>query len=223
MCDNITGSIVLNIEGGNSPYRILINNNLSQEITLDDQGNYTIEDLVKGEYKISVFNNLNCKTAEISTEIIEILPVFEFSNVSTIDSNKNDIVEGNKPECYNGLGSFYFEIVNNKSTLPLKYYLDEMEIFINKEILFEEDGYIINNIEVGTNELKIIDENGGCRTVNFEILNQEKIRLNKSDNTDYIQQYIPCSDEQDDKNLNLGIIDITGSISGGEKYKDFGL
>ena len=220
VCDNTTGSIVLNIEGGNSPYRILINNDLSQEITLDDQGNYKIENLIKGEYKISVFNKLNCKTAEISTEIIEIFPVFEFSNVSTIDSNKNDIVEGNKPECYNGLGTFYFEIANNKSTLPLKYYLDGTEIFINKEILFEEDGYVINNIEVGTKELKIIDENGGCRTVNFEILNQEKIRLNKSDNTDYIQQYIPCSDEQDDKNLNLGIIDITGSISGGEKYKD---
>ena len=61
---------------------------------------------------------------------------------------------------------------------------------------------------------------GVCITFNFEILNQEKIRLNKSDNTDYIQQYIPCFDEQDDKNLNLGIIDITGSISGGETYKD---
>ena len=106
MCDNTTGSIVLNIEGGNSPYRILINNDLSQEITLDDQGNYKIENLIKGEYKISVFNSLNCKTTEISTEIIEIFPVFEFSNVSTIDSNKNDIVEGNKPECYNGLGTW---------------------------------------------------------------------------------------------------------------------
>jgi len=220
VCDSTTGSIVLNIEGGNSPYRIQINDDLSQEIILDDQGNYKIENLIKGEYKISVFNNLNCKTAEISTEIIEIFPVFEVSNTSTIDSNKNEIVEGNKPECYNGLGSFYFEISNNQSTLPLKYYLDNTEIFIDKEISFENDGYIINNIEVGTKDLQIIDENGGCRNINFEILNQDKIRLQKSDKTEYIQQFIPCYDEQDDENLNLGIIDVTGSATGGKKYEN---
>ena len=81
-----------------------INDNLSQEITLDSEGNYKIENLTKGEYKIIVFDNLNCKSAEVSTEILEIAPVFDISNISTLDSNSNNIIEGNKPECYNGLG-----------------------------------------------------------------------------------------------------------------------
>ena len=218
VCESSTGSIVLNIKNGSSPYRIQINDNLSQEIILDSDGNYKIENLTKGEYKIFVFDNLNCKSAEISTEILEIAPIFDVSNISTLDSNSNNIIEGNKPECYNGLGSFYFEISENQSSLPLKFYLDNIEIFIDNEISFEGNGYIIKNISLGKKELKVVDENGACRIINFEILNQEKIRLISSDKLDYIKKYIACSDEQDNTDLNLGIIDVTDGITGGQKF-----
>ena len=220
VCELTTGSLVININGGTGPYRILINNNLSQEINTDSEGNYKIENLTKGIYNISVFDSFNCKTAEISSEIKELDPVFELANISSTDSNNNGIIEGNKPKCYDGFGSFYFEIENNKSSLPLKFYLDDKEIFINKEISFESNGYIIKDIDLGTKEFKVIDENGACRTINFEILNQEKLRLKSSDNTNYIEKYIACHDEQNDSNLNLGIIDITSSATGGVKYQN---
>ena len=218
VCESSTGSIVLNIKNGSTPYRVQINDNLSQEITLDSDGNYKIENLTKGEYKIIVFDNLNCKSAEVSTEILEIAPVFDISNISTLDSNSNNIIEGNKPECYNGLGSFYFEISENQSSLPLKFYLDNIEIFIDNEISFEGNGYLIKNISLGKKELKVVDENGACRIINFEILNQEKIRLKSSDKLNYIKKYIACSDEQDNTDLNLGIIDVTNGIIGGQKF-----
>ena len=177
VCELTTGSLVINIDGGTGPYRILVNNNLSLEINTDTEGNYKLENLTKGIYNISVFDSFNCKTAEISSEIKELDPVFEFANISTTDSNNNGIIEGNKPKCFNGLGSFYFEIANNTSSLPLKFYLDNTEIFIDQEISFESTGYIIKNIGLGAKELKVIDENGACRTIDFEILNEEKIRL----------------------------------------------
>ena len=220
VCELTTGSLVINIDGGTGPYRILVNNNLSLEINTDTEGNYKLENLTKGIYNISVFDSFNCKTAEISSEIKELDPVFEFANISTTDSNNNGIIEGNKPKCFNGLGSFYFEIANNTSSLPLKFYLDNTEIFIDQEISFESTGYIIKNIGLGAKELKVIDENGACRTIDFEILNEEKIRLTSSDNLNYIEKYIACHDQQDDSNLNLGIIDVTGSATGGVKYKN---
>ncbi|MBT7622926.1 MAG: hypothetical protein HN595_00200, partial [Flavobacteriaceae bacterium] len=154
VCELTTGSLVININGGTGPYRILVNNNLSQEINTDTEGNYKLENLTKGIYNISVFDNFNCKTVEISSEIKEIDPVFELTNYSDIDLNNNNIIEGNKPDCYNGLGSFYFEVSNNQASLPLKFYIDNIEIFVDKEISFESDGYLINNVSLGEKEFK---------------------------------------------------------------------
>ena len=220
VCEAETGSIVLNIQGGSSPYKLVVNEEITDEITLDSNNKYILTGLTKGTYKITVLDKYLCNSLEVSSEIKELDPIFELTNYSDIDLNNNKIIEGNKPDCYNGLGSFYFEVSNNQASLPLNFYLDDIEIFIDKEISFEADGYLINNVSLGAKEFKVIDENGACRTISFEILNQEKIRLISSDNKDYIQQYIACSDSQDDSSLNTGIIDVTNKVVGGEKYQN---
>ena len=218
-CERTAGDYTFNLSGGLAPYNLIFNNELIKEISLDESNNYTLNELELGVHKIQVYDNNNCFSDEIIFEIKEIVPNYDFI-YSENDSNNNDIIEGNKPLCYNGLGSFYFEIENNLSSAPLRYYLNEEEIFVDGQITNDGDGYLITDLELDKHEFKIIDDQGACYSIEFEILNNEKIRLLDDDIYSYVEQKIMCADDQVDTNLNLGIIDITDKIVGGQIFDD---
>ena len=153
---------------------------------------------------------------EITFEINELVPNYEFI-YEEIDTNDNNIIEGNKPLCYNELGSFYFEIENNLSSSPLRYYLNDKEIFLDGQIKNDGVGYLITDLELDKHEFTIIDDQGACYTIDFEILNNENKTLDK-DVYSYVEQRILCADDQVDTNLNLGIIDVTDQIVGGQLF-----
>ncbi|NDB30489.1 hypothetical protein EB151_13200, partial [archaeon] len=50
--------------------------------------------------------------------------------------------------------------------------------------------------------------------------NSEKIRFKNPDLKSYIESYISCADEQDNLNLNRGIIDISNSLVGGNPFEN---
>ena len=68
----------------------------------------------------------DCFSTEFNFEVKEITPNHDLI-IEQIDTNDNGINEGISPICYGGLGSFYFEIENNLSSSPLKYFLNNSE------------------------------------------------------------------------------------------------
>lgn len=217
-CDSNQGSIKINYLGGISPYKLSVNNLFRSSFEANNDNSLIVDNLLKGENIITIEDSSGC-VQSIKTEITELEPIFdiEFEN---IDSNSNNIIEGNSPTCYNGLGTLEFTIKENQSARPLKYFLDEIELKIDQDIISLENTMLVKNISLGRHKLKIIDEFNSCRVFDFEILNSEKIRFKDPFINQYIEQYISCADQQDDSNLNLGIIDISNSLIGGNPFND---
>ena len=216
-CERLSGDYTFNLDGGLAPYNLIFDDVLFKNINLDESGNYSIKELELGTYKIQVYDNNNCFSQEITFEINELVPNYELI-YEEIDTNNNNFIEGNKPLCYNGLGSFYFEIENNLSSAALRYYLNDKEIFLDGQITNDGDGYLVTDLELDKHEFTIIDDQGACYTIDFEILNNEKIRLLDEDIFSYVEQRILCADDQVDTNLNLGIIDVSDQIVGGQIF-----
>lgn len=218
-CERPDGDFKFKINGGQGPFNLLFDEKLLKNIELNSLNEYTIGNLEIGNYDITVFDSNNCVSNEFNFEIKEITPNYDFI-IENLDTNNNGIIEGNNPECFNGLGSFYFEIENNLSSEPLKFFINESEIFIDNQITLQGDGYLINNLELKKYDFKIIDDQGACYSTEFEILNTEKIRLFDDNISNYIIQKIFCADDQNDSNLNTGIIDLNGDIVGGTPFDD---
>ncbi len=215
-CNLDSGSIEIKLEGSNGPYFVKLNGQIFSK-DLNENNNITIDNLKKGEYKIQVIGENQCISNEIISVVEKLETKFDLV-VDQTDSNNNNIIEGNIPLCYGGLGSFYFEIENNKSSLPLKYFLNDKEIFVDQEIVYSGNGFIIRDLELGEYTLNIIDDQNACISLDFEILNAEKVRLIGDDTEKYIEQKIKCYNQQTDSDLNLGIIDVTGFITGGVPF-----
>ena len=219
-CEREKGDFKFKIKGGKGPYNLLIGDELFKNIELNASNEFQIENLEIGKYDIQVYDDNICYSNEFNFEIKEITPNYDLIFQQT-DTNKNGINEGVPPTCFNGLGSFYFEIENNLSSSPLKYFLNNSEIFIDNQITLKGNGYSINDLELKKYDFKIIDDQGACYSTEFEILNSEKIRLFDDDHSNYIVQKIFCADDQViDSNLNIGIIDLNGEVSGGNPFND---
>ena len=218
-CEREKGDFKFKIGGGIGPYSLLIGDELFKNIELNTLNEYTIEGLEIGKYDVQVYDANVCFSTEFNFEVKEITPNHDLI-IEQIDTNDNGINEGVSPICYGGLGSFYFEIENNLSSSPLKYFLNNSEIFVDNQITLKGNGYLINDLELKKYNFKIIDEQGACYSTEFEILNSEKIRL-FDDNSNYIIQKIFCADDQLlDSNLNKGIIDLKGEVTGGSPFND---
>ena len=219
-CEREKGDFKFKIKGGKGPYNLLVGEELFKNIELNASNEFSIENLEIGKYDIQVYDDNICFSNEFNFEIKEITPNYDLIFQQT-DTNKNGINEGVPPICFNGLGSFYFEIENNLSSSPLKYFLNNSEIFIDNQITLKGNGYSINDLELKKYDFKIIDDQGACYSTEFEILNSEKIRLFDDDHSNYIVQKIFCADEQViDSTLNIGIIDLNGEVSGGNPFND---
>ena len=219
-CEREKGDFKFKIKGGKGPYNLLVGEELFKNIELNASNEFSIENLEIGKYDIQVYDDNICFSNEFNFEIKEITPNYDLIFQQT-DTNKNGINEGVPPICFNGLGSFYFEIENNLSSSPLKYFLNNSEIFIDNQITLKGNGYSINDLELKKYDFKIIDDQGACYSTEFEILNSEKIRLFDDDHSNYIVQKIFCADDQViDSNLNIGIIDLNGEVSGGNPFND---
>ena len=219
-CEREKGDFKFKIKGGKGPYNLLIGDELYKNIELNSTNEYLIENLEIGKYNIQLYDANICYSDEFNFEIKEILPNYDLIITKT-DTNNNEIIEGISPTCYGGLGSFYFEIENNLSSTPLKYFLNNIEIFLDDQITLKGNGYSVNNLELKKHNFKIIDDQGACYSTEFEILNSDKIRLFDDDHSNYIVQKIFCADDQvNNSNLNKGIIDITNAVTGGKPYSD---
>ncbi len=215
-CDSNQGSIKIDYIGGIAPFKLSVNNLFRSSFEGNNDKSLIIDNLLAGDNIITIEDSSGCIQTIITT-INKLDPIFdiEFDNV---DSNKNNINEGNPPICYDGLGTFEFIVTKNQSAKPLRYFLDNIELEMDKDIISLEKSMLVKNISLGRHELKIVDEFDACRTYDFEILNSEKIRFKNPDLKSYIESYISCADEQDNLNLNQGIIDISNSLVGGNPF-----
>ena len=219
-CEREKGDFKFKVSGGKGPYNLLIGDELFKNIELSPSNEYLLENLEIGKYNIQLYDTNICYSNEFTFEIKEIIPNYDLIIAQT-DTNNNGINEGISPTCYGGLGSFYFEIENNLSSSPLKYFLNNIEVFLDDQITLKGNGYSVNNLELKKYNFKIIDDQGACYSTEFEILNSEKIRLFDDDISNYIVQKIFCSDIQvDNTNLNKGIIDIKNAVTGGKPFND---
>ena len=213
-CDSNKGSIKINYLGGILPFKVSVNN-LYRGLH-EANNSLIVDNLLKGENIITIEDSSGC-IQTITTTIEQLDPLFDIE-FKKVDSNLNGIIEANSPICYNGLGSFEFRILNNKSSKPLKFYLNEIELEIDKNILYLQDSFYVNDINLGKNQIKVIDDIGACRIIDFEVLNSEKIRFKEPDLNYYIEKIISCADQQDNSELNTGIIDVTNGLIGGNPF-----
>ena len=216
-CEFGEGSVVINTSNGIAPYKLTINNDLvDNNVIPTESGDITINDLELGKYVFLIEDSTGC-IQTVSTEILNLDPLFDLE-FDRIDSNLNGIIEANPPICYNDLGSFEFRVLNNKSSKPLKFYLNDIELEIDKDILYLQDSFYVNEIRLGKNQIKVIDDIGACRIIDFEVLNSEKIRFKEPDLNFYIEKTISCADQQDNSELNTGIIDVSNGLIGGNPF-----
>ena len=217
-CDSNQGSIIIDYLGGVAPFKLSVNNLFRTSFEANNDRSLIVDNLFKGENIITIEDSTGC-VQTITTTIQELEPIFDIE-FDKIDTNKNNVNEGNPPTCYDGLGTFEFKIMDNQSAKPLRYMIDDKELEIDKDVVALENTMLVKNISVGRHKLKIIDEFNACRVFDFEILNSEKIRFKEPNLNSYIESYISCADEQDNSNLNLGIIDITNSLIGGNPFNN---
>lgn len=219
-CERKEGNFKFKVKGGKGPFNLLIGDELFKNIELNPSNEYLLENLEIGNYTIQLYDANICYSEELNFEIREITPNYNLL-VEQLDTNENGVIEGTPPVCYDELGSFYFEIENNLSSSPLRYFLNNSEIFLNDQISFKGNGYSINNLALKKHDFKIIDDQGACHSIDFEILNTEKIRLYDDNISNYIVQKIFCADDQKiDPNLNKGIIDLKGEVKGGTPFSN---
>ena len=132
--------------------------------------------------------------------------------------NEATLLKGEKPLCYNGIGSLLFriELVQPKPATTFEFYLDGTLITLESESLIKNgDGYKLINVAIGQHSLKVKDEFGCESILNFEIENQQEIRLSSSIIEEYIVQKIQCLDEFGSDPKNKAVIDVTGKVMGG--------
>ena len=132
--------------------------------------------------------------------------------------------EYQKPSCFNGKGSFEFQIekVEPNASKAIEFYLDNVAITLESDNLIkygdespERKGFKLINVPIGSHVLKVKDEFGCESILNFEIENRAEIRLKSILLDEYIVQKIKCLDEFGTNTLNKAVIDVTNQVTGG--------
>ena len=147
------GSININVNGGTSPYNILVNQN---SFTTDDS--QMISNLNASEYEINIIDNLGCS---FTTNVLLNEP--EAINIKS--SIENNVCFG---ENY-GSASF----IVNGGILPYSYLISDY----SGEILSQENSY--DQFFAGDYIFTIIDSNNCIKTDSFTINQPEKIIAQK--------------------------------------------
>jgi hypothetical protein len=184
-----------------------------------------------GTYKVKVATlNPICFTEKIITVIDK--------GFNLLHRDGGDLIENNvykdeyqKPLCFNGTGTFEFQIerVDPKPARLFEFFLDAVAITLESDFLIKygdetanKTGFKLINVPIGAHVLKVKDEFGCESIVNFEIENRSEIRLKSILLEEYVVQKIKCLDEFGTDNKNKAIIDVTNQVIGGVgtyKYK----
>jgi hypothetical protein len=134
--------------------------------------------------------------------------------------------EYQKPLCFNGKGSFEFQIekVEPNPSKTFQFFLDNIAITLESEFLIKfGEAFKLINVPIGIHVLKVKDEFGCESILNFEIENRSEIRLASSAVNEYIVRNIKCLDELGTDPKNFAVIDVTNKVLGGvvESQKDY--
>ena len=134
--------------------------------------------------------------------------------------------EYQKPLCFNGKGSFEFQIekVEPNPSKTFQFFLDNIAITLESEFLIKfGEAFKLINVPIGIHVLKVKDEFGCESILNFEIENRSEIRLASSAVNEYIVRNIKCLDEFGTDPKNFAVIDVTNKVLGGvvESQKDY--
>ncbi|NDB78782.1 hypothetical protein EB155_02860, partial [archaeon] len=146
-CDSNQGSIKIDYLGGIAPFKLSVNNLFRSSFEGNTDKSLVIDNLLAGDNIITIEDSTGC-VQTITTTIKELEPLFDIE-YDNIDSNKNNVNEGNPPICYDGLGTFEFKIKDNKSAKPLRFIIDDKELEIDKDIVALENTMLVKNISVG--------------------------------------------------------------------------
>ncbi len=126
--------------------------------------------------------------------------------------------EYQKPLCFNGKGTFEFQIekVDPNPAKTFEFFLDDVAISLEGEFLIKfGEGYKLINIPIGQHVLKVKDEFTCESILSFEIENRSEIRLASSAVDEYIIRNIKCLDEFGTDPKNFAVIDVTNKVLGG--------
>ena len=183
---------------------------------------YTNTNLLESDDRVRSINT----TGKYKVKVATLNPICSAEKIIDVIEkgfNLND-KSVQKPLCFNGKGSFEFQIekvVPNPSN-TIEFYLDDVAIALESEFLIkygdespERKGYKLINVPIGAHVLKVKDEFGCESILNFEIENRSEIRLKSILLEEYVVQKIKCLDEFGTNNLNKAVIDVTNQVTGG--------
>jgi hypothetical protein len=203
-----------------------LNNTSGLYETIDNSttfDNRTLTVTKLGTYKVIVSTlTPSCNSLEKLIKVVDRGFNLKDQSGKLIDEKTNNI-KGEKPLCYNEIGSlrFIIEKVEPKPATTFEFYLDNSLVNLeSKSLIKYEDGYKLINLSVGMHSLKVKDDFSCESIINFEIENQQEIRLTSSIVEEYIRQKIQCLDEFGTDPKNKAVIDVTDKILGGVgKYR----